>query len=46
MTYTGRPHVYAYLTALTTGVSHGHVLVEPKYSPIQKRPLLRAFRHS
>ncbi|KHF98660.1 hypothetical protein F383_12870 [Gossypium arboreum] len=45
-TCMGRPHTHAYLTALTTGVSHGHVPVEPKYSPIRRRALLRAFRHS
>ncbi|KHG07582.1 Bifunctional purine biosynthesis PurH [Gossypium arboreum] len=42
----GRLHARAYSTALTTGVSHERVLAEPKYSPIQKRPLLRALRHS
>ncbi|KHF97879.1 hypothetical protein F383_36937 [Gossypium arboreum] len=28
------------------GVSHGRVPVEPKFTSIRKRPLLRAFRHS
>ncbi|KHG24322.1 hypothetical protein F383_30538 [Gossypium arboreum] len=44
-TYTGRPYFCVYLTILTTGVSHRCVPIEPKYSPIQKKPLLRAFRH-
>ncbi|KHG13255.1 putative mannan synthase 9 [Gossypium arboreum] len=28
------------------GMSHRRVPAEPKFSPIQKRPILRAFRHS
>ncbi|KHG25884.1 dna damage checkpoint 1 [Gossypium arboreum] len=44
--YTGRPHTRAYLTALTTGVSHGRVPAEPKYNPIQKRPFVRVLKHS
>ncbi|KHG11675.1 hypothetical protein F383_06135 [Gossypium arboreum] len=46
MTYTGRPHASAYVTALNTGMSHRRVPVEPKFSSIRKTPLLRAFRHS
>ncbi|KHG22719.1 Histone-lysine N-methyltransferase, H3 lysine-79 specific [Gossypium arboreum] len=46
MTYTDRLHACAYSTALTTGVVHGRVPAEPKYSPIRKRPLLRALRYS
>ncbi|KHG05126.1 hypothetical protein F383_31441 [Gossypium arboreum] len=30
MTHTGGPHACGYLTGLTTGVSHGHVPIEPK----------------
>ncbi|KHG08384.1 LPS-assembly lptD [Gossypium arboreum] len=45
-TYTGKLHACAYSTALTTGVSHERVPAEPKNSPILKRPLLRAIRHS
>ncbi|KHG25248.1 putative beta-galactosidase A [Gossypium arboreum] len=45
-TYTGRLHACAYSTALTTGMSHGRVPVEPKYNPIRKRPILGALRHS
>ncbi|KHF98394.1 hypothetical protein F383_37527 [Gossypium arboreum] len=29
-----------------TGMSHGRVPAEPKYNPIQKRPILGALRHS
>ncbi|KHG07233.1 ALG-2 interacting X [Gossypium arboreum] len=29
-----------------TGVSHRRVPTEPKFSPIRKRPILRALRHS
>ncbi|KHG16068.1 Phosphoribosylaminoimidazole-succinocarboxamide synthase [Gossypium arboreum] len=46
MTYTGILHARACSTALTTGVSHGRVLVEPKYNPIWKRPIFGALRHS
>ncbi|KHG17531.1 ALG-2 interacting X [Gossypium arboreum] len=46
MAYTGRPHTRLYLTALNMSVSHGRVPIAPKFSPIQKRPLLRAFRLS
>ncbi|KHF99893.1 hypothetical protein F383_38703 [Gossypium arboreum] len=46
MIYTGRSHARAHLTALTTGVSHVHVPTEPNFSPIWKRPIWRAFRHS
>ncbi|KHG21924.1 hypothetical protein F383_03870 [Gossypium arboreum] len=46
MTYTGRLHAHSYSTGLTTGVSHGHVPVEPKYNPIRKGQILRVFRHS
>ncbi|KHG30639.1 hypothetical protein F383_11498 [Gossypium arboreum] len=46
MTHTGKPHARAYLTSLTTGVSHGCVTAEPKLSPIQKRLILRVLRHS
>ncbi|KHG17590.1 hypothetical protein F383_07077 [Gossypium arboreum] len=49
MTYMGRLHAHAYSTALTTGWSnrtHERVPAEPKYSPIQKRPLWRALKHS
>ncbi|KHG07934.1 hypothetical protein F383_34913 [Gossypium arboreum] len=28
------------------GVSHGRVPAEPKFTPIRKRPILRALRHS
>ncbi|KHG18501.1 hypothetical protein F383_07458 [Gossypium arboreum] len=45
MTYMGRLHARAYSTALTTGVLHERVPAEPKYSPIQKRPIFRALRH-
>ncbi|KHF97761.1 hypothetical protein F383_37186 [Gossypium arboreum] len=27
-------------------ITHGRVPVEPKFSPIQKRPILRSHRHS
>ncbi|KHG08164.1 hypothetical protein F383_34761 [Gossypium arboreum] len=37
----GRPHARVYLTDSNTGVLHGRVPVEPKSSPIYKRPLLR-----
>ncbi|KHG23207.1 hypothetical protein F383_29056 [Gossypium arboreum] len=46
MTYTGRLHARAYSTALTTGVSHGSVLADPKYSLIRKKPIFRALRHT
>ncbi|KHF99036.1 lps-assembly lptd [Gossypium arboreum] len=46
MTYTGRLHACAYSIALTTGMSYGRVPTESKYNPIQKRPILRALRHS
>ncbi|KHG19247.1 Minor capsid VP2 [Gossypium arboreum] len=45
MIHTGGPHPRAYLTGLTTGVSHGRIPVEPKLSPIRKRPILRVLRH-
>ncbi|KHG19655.1 hypothetical protein F383_24171 [Gossypium arboreum] len=45
-TYTGRLHARTYSTALTSGVSHGRILAEPKYNPIRKRPILRVLRHS
>ncbi|KHG15248.1 Protein-glutamine gamma-glutamyltransferase [Gossypium arboreum] len=32
--YMGRSHTYAHLIAVTTGVSHGRVPSEPKFSPI------------
>ncbi|KHG29634.1 D-amino acid dehydrogenase small subunit [Gossypium arboreum] len=51
--HTGRPHGRVPLTSLDhdlkqshMGVSHGHVPAEPKFSPIRKRPILRALRHS
>ncbi|KHG23337.1 hypothetical protein F383_09932 [Gossypium arboreum] len=34
------------LTGSSTGMSHGRIPAEPKLSPIQKRLILRAFRHS
>ncbi|KHG00720.1 Tyrosine recombinase XerD [Gossypium arboreum] len=40
------PCQFGRIEARLTGVSHGRVLVEPKQSPIQKRALLRALRHS
>ncbi|KHG29406.1 hypothetical protein F383_13591 [Gossypium arboreum] len=46
ITYMDRPHARAYVTALNMGVLHERVSVEPKFSSIRKRPLLRAFRHS
>ncbi|KHF99628.1 hypothetical protein F383_38489 [Gossypium arboreum] len=46
MTYTGRLHARAYLTALITGWSNHTRACHTEYSPIQKRPLLRALRHS
>ncbi|KHG12707.1 Putative arginine N-methyltransferase 10 [Gossypium arboreum] len=47
--HTGRPHGHVNLAELkhdSHGLKYGHVLVESKLSPIQKRPLLRAYRHS
>ncbi|KHG13788.1 Minor capsid VP2 [Gossypium arboreum] len=44
--HTGRPHGCVNLAGSSTGVSHGHVLAEPKLSPIRKRLILRALRHS
>ncbi|KHG13269.1 hypothetical protein F383_06080 [Gossypium arboreum] len=45
-TYMGGPHARAYLTGLTTSMSHRCVPVVPKLSPIRKRPILRVLRHS
>ncbi|KHF99368.1 hypothetical protein F383_38335 [Gossypium arboreum] len=51
--HTGRPHGRVPLASLDhglkqshTGMSHGRVPAEPKFSPIRKRPILRALRHS
>ncbi|KHG07088.1 hypothetical protein F383_33611 [Gossypium arboreum] len=47
--HTGRPHGRVPLASLKQspiGVSHGRVPAEPKFSPIRKRPILRALRHS
>ncbi|KHF99937.1 hypothetical protein F383_38748 [Gossypium arboreum] len=40
-----RPHGRVPLTR-SKHDSHGRVPTEPKFSPIQKRPFLRALRHS
>ncbi|KHG20843.1 hypothetical protein F383_27713 [Gossypium arboreum] len=44
--HMGRPHGCANLAGSNTGVCHGHVPAERKLSPIRKRIILRAFRHS
>ncbi|KHG25770.1 Alanine--tRNA ligase [Gossypium arboreum] len=49
--HTGRPHgrvplVSNHTRACHMGMSHGRVPAEPKFSPIRKRPILRARRHS
>ncbi|KHF97617.1 hypothetical protein F383_11120 [Gossypium arboreum] len=45
-THKGRTHARVILTGSSTGVSHGGVPAEPKFSPIQKRPILRVLKHS
>ncbi|KHG08171.1 Alanine--tRNA ligase, mitochondrial [Gossypium arboreum] len=42
----GISHARAHLTTLTTGMAHGRVPAEPKFSLVRKRPILRALRHS
>ncbi|KHG03202.1 Mannonate dehydratase [Gossypium arboreum] len=52
--YTGRPHGHADHTPVSIWqarawlevIAHGHVPTEPKLSPIRKRLILRALRHS
>ncbi|KHG06470.1 hypothetical protein F383_32323 [Gossypium arboreum] len=46
--HTGRPHGRVPLATLTTALSNltRACPVEPKFSPIQNRPILRALRHS
>ena len=43
--HTGRPHGCVNLAELERD-SYGRVPAEPKLSPIRKRLILRAFRHS
>ncbi|KHG23320.1 polyprotein [Gossypium arboreum] len=43
--HTGKPHGRVHLAGSKHDL-HERVLVKPKYSPIRKRPLLRALRHS
>ncbi|KHG13057.1 hypothetical protein F383_19375 [Gossypium arboreum] len=42
----GRPHGRVNLACSNTGLCHGRVPAEPKLSPIQKRIILGASRHS
>ncbi|KHG22859.1 hypothetical protein F383_30300 [Gossypium arboreum] len=44
--HTGRPHGRVNLAGSSTGVLHGRVPAEPKLSPIRKRLILWAHRHS
>ncbi|KHG08597.1 hypothetical protein F383_35656 [Gossypium arboreum] len=46
--HTGVSHGYVYLAGSKHdlhGLHHGRVPAEPKFSPIRRRPLLRALRH-
>ncbi|KHG04696.1 hypothetical protein F383_29743 [Gossypium arboreum] len=43
---TTRPCPFGKVKQSDMGVSHGCVPAEPKISPIRKRPILRALRHS
>ncbi|KHG15951.1 Patched domain-containing protein [Gossypium arboreum] len=46
--YTDVSHGCVHVAGLTTGWSNrtGRVPIEPKYSPIRKRPIFRALKHS
>ncbi|KHG00873.1 Voltage-dependent T-type calcium channel subunit alpha-1G [Gossypium arboreum] len=46
--HTGSPHGLSILQAQTRPevIAHGRVPTEPRLSPIRKKPLLRAHRHS